>query len=215
MRELGAPEGGMLGGSNDMILMVLAFLLVFGLGCAAILVVPRFARRWRALNEVEHADSERRPADADLQPVGRHPAATPTIPTPAGERRARGADRPARRHAPALMEATTGVGPFARAPAAGAAAPATRRCRRRRARPPTGRETTRLLPWLLFGFVAMLWVIPFDSIMLPFGGPVDVTLDRPLLVLLAGIWLLSVRAVRRPLAAAAQRRSTGPSRPSP
>ena len=28
----------------------------------------------------------------------------------------------------------------------------------------------------------MLWVIPFDSIMLPFGGPVDVTLDRPFLV---------------------------------
>jgi O-antigen ligase len=37
----------------------------------------------------------------------------------------------------------------------------------------------------------MLWLIPFDSIKLPFGGPVDVTLDRPLLVLLAGAWLFS------------------------
>jgi capsular polysaccharide biosynthesis protein len=58
VRELGAPEGGTLGGSNNMILMVLAFLLVLGLGCAAILLVPTFAQRWRALNDVEYADAE-------------------------------------------------------------------------------------------------------------------------------------------------------------
>ena len=58
VRELGAPEGGTLGGSNNMILMVLAFLLVFGLGCAAILLVPTFAQRWRALDDVEYADAE-------------------------------------------------------------------------------------------------------------------------------------------------------------
>jgi hypothetical protein len=58
VRELGAPEGGTLGGSNNMILMVLAFLLVLGLGCAAILLVPTFAQRWRALDDVEYADAE-------------------------------------------------------------------------------------------------------------------------------------------------------------
>ena len=58
-------------------------------------------------------------------------------------------------------------------------------------------HTTRALPWILFGFVAMLWVIPFDSIKLPFGGPVDMTLDRPLLVILAGIWLLAAEPSRR------------------
>lgn len=57
-------------------------------------------------------------------------------------------------------------------------------------------DTTRLLPWALFGFMAMLWVIPFDSIILPFGGPVDVTLDRPFLVLLLGLWLLGANAIR-------------------
>ena len=50
-------------------------------------------------------------------------------------------------------------------------------------------HTTRLLPWALVGFLAMLWFIPFDSIYLPLGLPVDATLDRPLLVLLVGLWL--------------------------
>jgi O-antigen ligase len=89
------------------------------------------------------------------------------------------------------MEATTGVGPLVGAPARDprlrdrqALAAATAR------RAADWPHTTRLLPWTLFGFVAMLWLIPFDSIKLPFGGPVDMTLDRPLLVLLAGFWLL-------------------------
>jgi hypothetical protein len=58
VRELGAPEGGIIGGGNDMILMVLAFLLVTALGCVAILVVPRFTQRWRALNQYEHGDQQ-------------------------------------------------------------------------------------------------------------------------------------------------------------
>jgi hypothetical protein len=35
-------------------LMVLAFIVVFGLGCAAILVVPGLVQRWRDLERVEH-----------------------------------------------------------------------------------------------------------------------------------------------------------------
>jgi hypothetical protein len=69
VRELGAPEGGTLGGSNNLILMVLAFLLVFGLGCAAILLVPSFVQRWRALDDVEYAD-----AGHGDDPVDRHHA---------------------------------------------------------------------------------------------------------------------------------------------
>lgn len=55
LRELGTPQGGTLGSSNGKILMVLAFLAVFGLGCAAILLIPSFARRWRALDDVDRA----------------------------------------------------------------------------------------------------------------------------------------------------------------
>jgi hypothetical protein len=54
VRELGAPEGGTIGGGNDVVLMGLAFIAILILGCAAILVVPRFVQRWRTLSEVEH-----------------------------------------------------------------------------------------------------------------------------------------------------------------
>jgi hypothetical protein len=56
VRQLGAPEGGTLGGSNDTMLMALAFLLTFGLGCGAILVIPAVIQRWRTLGE---ADADR------------------------------------------------------------------------------------------------------------------------------------------------------------
>lgn len=65
VRQLGAPEGGTLGGSNNLILMVLAFLLVFGLGCAAILVLPTFVARWRALNKLDRPQ----PAATGIKPV--------------------------------------------------------------------------------------------------------------------------------------------------
>ncbi len=53
VRELGTPEGGVIGGANDKILMFLAFWTVFLLGCAAIIIVPRGLRRWRSLEEIE------------------------------------------------------------------------------------------------------------------------------------------------------------------
>lgn len=65
LRELGTPQGGTLGSSNGMILMALAFLAVFGIGCAAILMVPGFARRWRALDDVDRAHA----AEVYPQPV--------------------------------------------------------------------------------------------------------------------------------------------------
>ena len=40
----------------------------------------------------------------------------------------------------------------------------------------------------------MLWLIPFDSVFLPFGGPVDATLDRAAAGLAGGIWLWSAAA---------------------
>lgn len=56
VRELGAPEGGIIGGGNDIVLMALAFLAITALGCVGILVIPRFTQRWRALNRYEHAE---------------------------------------------------------------------------------------------------------------------------------------------------------------
>jgi hypothetical protein len=58
VRQLGAPEGGTLGGSNDKMLMVLAFLLAFAIGCGLILVIPGVIQRWRSLSEADR-DSTR------------------------------------------------------------------------------------------------------------------------------------------------------------
>jgi len=109
------------------------------------------------------------------------------------------------------MEATTGVGPLV-------GRPAERRGSSRRQPDVLARaaarhaadwpRTTRLLPWALFGFMAMIWLVPFDSVLLPVGGPIDITLDRPALVVLVGIWLLGaegaglrhkVRTIRSPI----------------
>ncbi|HEX5713925.1 MAG TPA: O-antigen ligase family protein [Solirubrobacterales bacterium] len=89
------------------------------------------------------------------------------------------------------MEATSGVGPLVGQPGREARSATALNARAAARHAADWPATSRVLPWALFGFVAMLWLIPFDSIKLPFGGPVDATLDRPLLIVLAGFWLLA------------------------
>jgi hypothetical protein len=72
VRQLGAPEGGTLGGSNDKMLMALAFLLTFGLGCGLILVVPGVVARWRSLGEADRESARAARGSADgsgIRPV--------------------------------------------------------------------------------------------------------------------------------------------------
>jgi len=94
------------------------------------------------------------------------------------------------------MEATTGSRPLIGQPASVARRRSPRELLHPASRTADWPRTTRLLPWALFSFVAMLWLVPFDSIKLPVGGPIDATLDRPMLMLLVALWFLSVRAVR-------------------
>lgn len=51
-------------------------------------------------------------------------------------------------------------------------------------------RTNRVLPWLVSIFLMMLWLVPFDSITARFSLGVDSKLDRIVLVVMAGIWLL-------------------------
>jgi hypothetical protein len=53
VRELGAPEGGTIGGGNGKILMFFAFFGVMAVGCAAISILPGMARHWRLLDRAE------------------------------------------------------------------------------------------------------------------------------------------------------------------
>jgi hypothetical protein len=93
IRQLGTPDGGEVGGNNNVMLMALAFIVVFGLGCAAILFAPTFIQRWRALSEAERAEDH---DEEDL--VGTGPRADdlvippyPAITESAAPRRRRGA----------------------------------------------------------------------------------------------------------------------------
>ena len=72
VRELGAPEGGLVGGNADMVLMVLAFLAVFGIGCIVVAAASGFMRHWRLAGEMERIGAE---ADDWLKdsPAAAHP----------------------------------------------------------------------------------------------------------------------------------------------
>lgn len=63
VRELGAPEGGTIGGSNNILLMVFAFFAVVGLGCLLIPVTAGLMRNWRLLDEAERSLSDTDPTD--------------------------------------------------------------------------------------------------------------------------------------------------------
>jgi hypothetical protein len=58
-------------------------------------------------------------------------------------------------------------------------------------------RTTRPMPWALAAFMAMIWLVPFDSVSLPITLPLDAKLDRPLLIGTAGVWMLSLIGDRR------------------
>jgi hypothetical protein len=93
------------------------------------------------------------------------------------------------------MEATTGVRPFVGQPSTTNSTAAAGSLPAAESRLADWPETTRLLPWALFGFIAMIWVLPFDSVILPIGSPVDATLDRVFLVAIVAIWLISDKAL--------------------
>jgi len=58
VRQLGQPEGGQVGGSADMMLMILAFVGVFGIGCLVFAIVTGFMRHWRLAGEMERLETE-------------------------------------------------------------------------------------------------------------------------------------------------------------
>lgn len=88
------------------------------------------------------------------------------------------------------MEAATGVRPYVGRPAAAPSPSPSYVARAAAARAADWPRTSRLLPWLLFGFLAMIWVIPFDSVLLPAGLPVNLSLDRAYLVVLTIAWVI-------------------------
>jgi len=58
VRQLGSPEGGLVGGSTDKVMMILAFLAVLGIGCVAIAAASGFMRQWRLAADMEQLGSQ-------------------------------------------------------------------------------------------------------------------------------------------------------------
>lgn len=56
-------------------------------------------------------------------------------------------------------------------------------------------HTRRALPWALAAFMAMLFLVPIDAIVLPVHLPVNGTLDRPVVIALTMLWLASLAVV--------------------
>lgn len=52
-------------------------------------------------------------------------------------------------------------------------------------------HTSRALPWMLAGFVAMLWLTPFDNVQLSFSTPIDMKLDRIVLPFIVAVWVFA------------------------
>ena len=55
-------------------------------------------------------------------------------------------------------------------------------------------RTTRVLPWMLAGFIALLWLTPFHQIQLSMSMPIDMKLDRLVLPFVALLWVLALAA---------------------
>lgn len=53
-------------------------------------------------------------------------------------------------------------------------------------------RTTRVLPWMVAAFLAMLWLLPFNTIELTASLPFDLKLDRIVLPFVLGLWALAL-----------------------
>ncbi len=53
-------------------------------------------------------------------------------------------------------------------------------------------RTTRVLPWMLAAFIAMLWLVPFDQISMTVSLPFELKLDRIVLPVIVGVWCLAL-----------------------
>jgi hypothetical protein len=55
-------------------------------------------------------------------------------------------------------------------------------------------HTTRALPWMIAGFIAMLWLTPFDKVELAIATPIDMKLDRLVLPFVLVVWAMAFAA---------------------
>ena len=164
--QLDAPRGMVLNRRASIEVAALTFLLAFAVACAALFGL---AMRRGAFRAAGRTSAERRsagsvaasPRRATVTAAVARASGTLSWPVPVVEPGGVVSLRPASR-AVAAPRTAAGDGDWPR--------------------------TTRVLPWMLAVFMAMLWLVPFDSIQLAVPSPIDLQLDRLVLPVVAGTW---------------------------
>jgi hypothetical protein len=179
LRQLGQPHGAVINGGAGIQIAALTFLVAFALCCSVSLLVLR-ARRGRTAWDPAAWD----PAHHD-PPYGQGSSGWVRVP-----RLPRGIL--------ALSGATTTSGqialPHPPPPWREVATAHLGKMRELATREGNWPRTTRVLPWMIAAFMAMLWLVPFNVIQLTTSLPFDMKLDRLVLPIIAATWLLSVAA---------------------
>ena len=55
-------------------------------------------------------------------------------------------------------------------------------------------NTHRVLPWMVAGLIAMIWLVPFNQIKLNWSGPIDLQFDRLILPVIVITWVFALAA---------------------
>jgi hypothetical protein len=185
LNQLGRARGGVLNPGVNKKVAGLAYLLAFALSCSTLYAlallrkgsVTRNADSEAGLPAALASNSQRRSppegggfgrSAAALAAVG--PAEPLSIPWP-GRGGLTGGALPLRPPTFSLRELVTDAGDWPR--------------------------TTRVLPWMIAIFIAMLWLVPFDSIELKASLPMDLKFDRLVLPFIVVTWLLALLAGAR------------------
>lgn len=53
-------------------------------------------------------------------------------------------------------------------------------------------HTTRVLPWMIAGFIALIWLVPFNTVGLDASLPIDLKLDRLVLPAIVFVWVFAL-----------------------
>lgn len=181
LEQIGSPRAAVINSGDPIQIAALTFFVVVALTGAALAAHAATPRRPAATRETTHEDGG-----------GEH--AAPAAATRAPARR--GADgRPAMRPSLAYAASVALPAPPARwLPSVGVLVPtaAVKRVLGEAHTLDAWPRTTRILPWMLAGFMAVLWLVPFNQIDLSVSTPIDLKFDRLILPFLMGAWVLSL-----------------------
>jgi hypothetical protein len=179
LTQVGHARGGVISGRAKPMIAALAFMLVLALSSLLLLRGPR-ERRGRTATRPEPSAPPQSPA---ARPRVTRPAAS-------GGRFALSSE---------TLSPAVAVAP---APAAGVVLPglplhqargaAAAMSRRVAAHAGDWPRTTRLLPWTIAAMMAVVWLVPFNSIVLQASLPIDLKFDRLVLPVVVGVWLIAI-----------------------